>query len=97
MLIDHDAIGITAVSNAAEMSVRAVIGKNHVRAELLEAVFAMVTGAVRIDHATDADDIARSVLGNGRASFSDSADDFVARNNRIRRRHELAPFVADGV
>src|SRR5215831_7843784 len=49
MFIDHNTIGVTAVGNAAQMSVRSVIGESHVRAELLDAFFALMKGAVRID------------------------------------------------
>ena len=97
MFIDHNTIGITAIGNAAKMSVRAVIGKNHIRAELLEAVVAMTTGPVRMDHATDGRDIARLIFGNGRADFRHPPDDLMTGNNRVSGGHEFAPFVAHRV
>src|SRR5207248_6604898 len=95
MFIDHNTIGITAIGNAAKMSVRAVIGQNHIRAELLEPIFAMTTGTIRMDHATNGRDIARFISGNGWADFGDPPDDLVPWNNRISGGHEFAPFVAD--
>src|SRR4029453_1887121 len=97
MFVHHDAIGIAAIGNAAEVFVRRIESESHVWAELLEVTFAIRAGPLGIDHATDRDDIAWLVLGNGRTDLGYTADNFMAGYDRIVRRHELAPFVANGV
>ena len=64
-------------------------------AELFEVTFAIWTGAVGVHHATNRGEIAWLVLGNGGTDFCYTADDFMAGNYWIVRRHEFAPFVAD--
>ena len=95
MFIDDDAIGIAAIGNAAKVFVRRIESERHVWAELLEVTFAIWAGPVGVDHATDRDEIASFVLGNGRAGLGYTADDFMAGNDWVVRRHELAPFVAN--
>ena len=56
-----------------------------VRAELLEPGLAVGAGAVRIDQAADADEVARLELGDRRADLGDPADDLVARDASDRR------------
>ena len=76
------------------MLVRGVERENHIWAELLEVTFAIWTAAVGVDHATHCDEIAWLVISNGRPDFCYTANDLMARDDRIIRRHELAPFVA---
>src|SRR6266576_4407916 len=97
MFIDDDAIGIAAKGDAAKVFVRRIESQCHVWAELLEVTFAIWAGAVGVDHATHRDKIACLVLGNGRTDLGYTADDLMAGNDWIVRRHELAPFVANRV
>ena len=63
-LVDDDAVGVAAVGDRRGLVlVRRAVGEDHVRAELLEAVLAVGAGAVRIDQAADADEVARLELG----------------------------------
>ena len=95
MFIDDDAIGIATVRDAAKVFVRRIESERHVWAKLFEVAFAIRTGAVGVDHATNGGEIAWLVLGNGRTDLSYTADDFIAGNDWIIRRHELAPFIAN--
>ena len=95
MFVDDDAIGVAAVGDTAKVFVRRIESERHVWAELLEVTFAIRAGAVGVDHATNRDEIACLVLGNGRTDLGYTADDLMARNDRVVRRHELAPFVAN--
>jgi len=95
MFIDDDAIGIAAIRDASEVFVRRIKSERHVWAELLEVAFAIWTGPVRVDHATNCDEITWLVVGNGRTDLGYTADDLMAGNDWIIRRHELAPFVAN--
>src|SRR6266403_4117913 len=95
MFIDNDAFGVAAVGHASEVLVRRIEGKNHVRAEHLEASLALCAGAVRIDHAADGGEIPGLVLGDCRPDLDNTADNLVAGDNRIIRGHELAPLVPD--
>src|SRR4029453_12207322 len=77
------------------MLVRGVEGEDHIRAELLEASFAIRARTVRVDHTAHRGEIAGLVLGNRRADLRDTTDDLMTGDNRIVSGHELAPFVAD--
>ena len=79
------------------MLIRRVERENHVRTELLQVSFALSARAIRIDHATYGDEVAGFIFLNCRADLRDTADDLVARNDRVVRGHELAPFVAHGM
>ncbi len=87
------ALGISPVSNASELFVRAVECKNAIRAELLETGLALRAGTIRVDEAADSNDIAQLVLDDGGTDASHAAYDFVPRNNRINRRPAVVPFV----
>ena len=94
VFVDDDAFRIATIGKAAEVFVRRIESEDHVRTELFKACFAVVAGAVRIDHATDRDEIACLVLGNCRSDLDNTTDDLMPGNDRIVRGHELAPFVA---
>ena len=95
MFLDDDAIGIAAVGDAAKVFVRRIESERHVWAELFEVTFAILTGAVGVDHATNRDEIASFVPGNGRTDLGYMPDDLMAGDDWIVRRHEFAPFVAN--
>ena len=95
MFVDDDAIGIATICDAAKMFVRRIESKRRVWAELLEVPFAILAGAVGVDHATHCDEIAWLVPANGGTDLGYAADDFMAGNDLIVRRHEFAPFVAN--
>src|SRR5437773_339848 len=95
MFIDDDAFGVAAVGHASEVLVRRVKGEDHVRAELFKASLALRAGSVRVDHAADCGKIPGLVLGNRRADLGDTPDDLMTGDDRVIRRHELAPLVAD--
>ena len=94
MFIDDDAIGIAAIGDAAKMFVRRIESECHVWAELLEVTFAICAAPVGVDHATNRDEIAFLVLGNGRTDLGYPTDNLMAGNDRVIRGHEFAPFVA---
>ena len=94
-LIDDDAVGIAAVGDASEVLIGRVVGERHVRAELLEAGLALGTGAIGIDHAADRGEVAGLELGHRGADPGDTADDLMAGNARVDRRHDVVPLVTD--
>src|SRR4029453_4516271 len=94
MFINNDAFGVAAVGPASEMLVRGIEGKDHVRAVLFKASFALRTGTIGIDHTADRDDIARFVLRDCRADLRHTPHDFMTGDNRVNSGHELAPLVA---
>ena len=79
------------------MPVRGAVGQYHVRAELLEALAAVRAGAVRIDQAADADEVARLELGDRATDLGDPADDLVARHAGVDRGHHVVPLVTSVV
>src|SRR6478609_1606083 len=93
-LIHDDAFGVATIGDASEMFVRRVEGKDHVGAELLQVTLALGTSAVRVDHAADCGQVAWFVLRDVRADLCYTADDLVARYDRVIRGHDLAPLVA---
>ena len=95
MFIDDDAFRVAAVGPASEVLVRGVESKDHVRAVLFKASFALWTRTVGIDQAPDGNELARFVFGNLRTDLRNAAHDLVAGHNRVNSRHELTPFVAD--
>src|SRR4029453_1186859 len=92
--INNDAFGVAAVGPASEMLVRGIEGKDHVRAVLFKANFALRTGTIGIDHTADRDDIARFVLRDCRADLRHTPPDLMTGDNRVNSGHELAPLVA---
>src|SRR6266567_421953 len=94
VFVDNDTFGVAAIGYASKMFVRRIEGEDHVRAELLEAGLALRAGAVRVDHAADRGEVARFVLRDLRADLCHTADDLMARYDRVIRGHELAPLVA---
>src|SRR5436189_2748388 len=95
--IDDDAFGVAAIGETSEVLVWRIKRENHVRAELLEAGLALWAGCVRIDHAADRGEITWLVLGNGRAHLGHTADNLMARDDRVVCGHELAPLIAHGM
>src|SRR5437667_7682660 len=85
--IDYDAFRVATVGHASEVLVRRVEGEDHVRAELLQASFAVWACAVRVDHAADRGKVAGLVLGHSRANFGDTPDNLMAWDNRVVRGH----------
>ena len=95
MLIYNDAIGIAPIGNASEVFVRRIESERHVWAELFEIAFAILARSIGVNHATHRNEIAWLVLGNGRTDVGYASNDLMAGDNRIVRRHELAPFIAN--
>ena len=92
--VDDDAVGVAAVGDAAGVFVGEVVGEGQVGAELLEAFFALGTGAIGVDHAADGGEFADFEFGYGGADFGDAADDLVAGDAGVYRGHDAAPLVA---
>ncbi len=78
--IDDNTVRVAAVGDAPEVFVRGAVGEDLVWAELLKASPAMGAGAVRIDQAADAGQIARLELGDRGTDLGDPADDLAARH-----------------
>ena len=97
MLVDDDGLRVAAVGDAARVLVGRIEGQRHVGAELLVAVAAMRAGQVGVDHAADGGQVARLDLGDAGADPGHPADDLVARHDRVDRRHDVVPLVADHV
>ena len=83
-LIDDDAIGVSAISDAAEVTVGGIERKLQIRAEILESSLAPGAGSVRVHQAADRGEVARFVFRNGRPDFGYAADDLMAWDNRGR-------------
>ena len=94
-LIDDDAVRVAAVGDASEVLVGKVVREGQVRAELLKARLALGTGAVGIDHAADGREVAGLEVRHGGADLGDAADDLMAGDARVDRRHHVAPLIAD--
>ena len=91
---DH-APGVSTVSHAAAVFIRAVEGKDRALvAELFEIFLAAFTDAAGIHQTTDAGDVAFLELLDVRAGFRDASDDFMARHAGISG---ALPFVAGGM
>ena len=93
--IDDDAVGIAPVRDASEMLVGEVVGKGHVRAELLEAGLALGAGAIGIDHAADRGEVAGLETGDCGADPGDTANDLMAWDAGVDCRHDTLPLIAD--
>ena len=65
LLVNNDAVGVSAVSDAPEMFVRKVIRENKVRAELFLAGLAFGTGAIGVDQAANGRKVAGLEHGDG--------------------------------
>jgi len=93
--VDHDAVGISAVSYATKMFIFRVVGKGwHTVAELFVARAAVRAGAVGIDQTAHGGEISRFEFLDGGAGFHDSTNDFMARHAGIHSRHHVFPFIA---
>src|SRR6266851_2887142 len=94
--VDHDAVGIAAVGDAAENLVLTVIGESE---EILAILFfpgaTTDADAARIHHTTHRGDVAFLEFLDRAADLDHAADDFVAGHTGIHRRHYLFPLVAD--
>ena len=94
MLFDDNTVGISAISDAAKVHIRRVIGEDHVGAELLKAGLALVAVTVGVNQAADCGKIARLELGDSGADFGDTPNDLMSRNAWIDSAHR-APLVTD--
>src|SRR5438477_7337479 len=92
ILIDHDALGITAVSDAAGVFVLTIISKDGLVAELLQSFFAIRTRPARIDHATDRGQIAFFEFLYLAPHLHHAPDDFMTGHAGVSRA--AAPFIA---
>src|SRR6266536_4999361 len=94
-LAHHNAVRVSAISDAAENLVLSVIGEGReVNAELLlagEAIDALSAGT---DHTADAYDFSFFEFPHCPAGFGHPANDLVARNLGINCRQLALPFVA---
>jgi hypothetical protein len=95
-LVDDDAVGVAAVGDAAAVLVGRAVGGDGIGAELLEAGLARFAGAVGVDEAADADEVARLVPGDRGADLRHAADDLVAGDDRVDGG-DGAPLVAHEV
>jgi hypothetical protein len=94
VLFDDNTVGISAISDAAKVHIRRVIGEDHVRAELLKAGLALVAVTVGVNQAADCGNIAGLELGDSGADFGDTPNDLMSRNAWIDSAHR-APLVTD--
>jgi hypothetical protein len=53
MLVHHDAVGVAAIRDTAEMLIRRPVSEHHVGAKLLQSFLAGGAGTVRTNQATD--------------------------------------------
>src|SRR5699024_6924069 len=93
-LVDHDLLGVAALSDGAVDVRRVVRADVPLEAVLLLAGAALQAGAAGVDHAAHAHPVADLPVGDVRADGGDAAGDLVAEGAREVR---LAPLVADGV
>src|SRR6202035_4179675 len=87
--------GIATVCDASQMLVGEVICQRHVRAELLKARLALGTGSVGIDHAAYGGQVSGFETGHRRADPGHTADDLMAGDTRVYRRHDVVPLITD--
>ena len=93
--IHDDAVGITAVGQAAGNFVRGVVGESRAgRAKLLQIFLAVFASAAGIHHAADGGKIAFLEFFHVRAGLDDAADDFMSGHAGISRAF---PFIAGDV
>src|SRR3984957_10869240 len=90
-LIDHDAIRIASISDAAEMLVFAVISEyRKLYAILFQAAQAVGTGSARIHHTAHRGQIAFTEPGHVFSYAHDAADDLMPWHHRINGH---VPFI----
>jgi hypothetical protein len=94
-LIHHDAVRITAISDATEVLIGKVVGECHIRTELLEAGLALGAGTIGIDHAAHGGQVAGLEPRDRRAGPRDTTDDLMAWHAGVHRRHHAAPLITD--
>src|SRR5437660_6452475 len=94
ILIHHNASRISAVGNAAEYLVFAVVGKRHAGFTiLLFTRFTSRTHAIRVHHAAHRRDVPRLELRHRAAHLGHAAHDFMARHDGIHGWHYFLPFI----
>ena len=94
VLVDDDAVGVSAVGDAPGVLVGEVVGEDHVGAELLESGLALGAGAVGVHQAADRGQVAGLEFGHGGADLCDAADDLMAGNAGVDGGHHAAPLIA---
>ena len=94
VLVDDDVVGVAAVGDRAVAVDRAVGLRVARQAVLLLAGLAVLALAAGVDHAADADAVARRERRDLRADLGDDAGDLVARDRRVG---DLAPLAAGEV
>jgi len=79
------------------MLIRGIVGERRTGTELLKTIPAVWAALVRINQATDTDQVARLELCDRRADLGDPADDFMTGNAGVDRGHDTVPFVPDSM
>ena len=96
VLVDDDAVRVTAVGHAAEVDVRRVVGeRRRRRTVLLLPVPARRAGAAGVDEAADRREVPFLEAADGAPHARHAADDLVTGDAGVRRRHVRLPLVAD--
>jgi hypothetical protein len=94
-LVDHDAVGITAVRDATRDLVGRVVREGReAEAVLLEACLAARALAARPDHAADCCQVTLFEQTDRAADLHHSADNLVPRYARVHGRHHAFPLIA---
>jgi hypothetical protein len=96
VLFDDNTVRIAAIGDASKVHVRKVIGKGHVRAELLKTGLALVAVTVGVNQAAYCSKVAGLELGDCGADLGDTADDLMTRNAWIDSGYHT-PLVTNGV
>jgi hypothetical protein len=96
VLFDNNTVGIAAIGDASKVHVRRVIGKGHVRAELLETGLALVTVTIGVNQAAYCGKVAGLELSDCGADLGDTANDLMSRNAWIDSGHRT-PLATNGV
>jgi hypothetical protein len=94
VLFDDNAVRISTLGDAPKVNVWRVVGKSHVRAELLKTTMTLRAGAVGVDQAADCSKVAGPEPSDSGADLCDSTNNFMARNAWIDSGHR-APLVTD--
>jgi hypothetical protein len=94
VFFDDNAVRVTTVGDASQVSVRRIVCKDSIWAELFKASLALWAIAVGVNQAANRSEVAGLELVDSRADSGYTPNDFVAGNTWIDSGHH-APLVTD--
>jgi hypothetical protein len=94
VFFDDNTVGIAAIGDASKVHVRRVVGKGHVRAELLKTILALGAVTIGVNQAAYCSKVAGLELGDCGTDLGDTANNLMSGNAWIDSGHR-APLVTD--